>query len=171
MTHEPYVKIRLANHSCFVVVLVRLGAAAAVAPEWLRSDHGAVRERVEPARLGGRRWFGAATDRPLHHPRPGGIYNAVLRSDLWALPVLGTGHRLGIQKCACGRTLTDHRSQTNTHDVWEGKQTRHSRGVRVLPEPRSSYRRERFIRRELPPKLPPKAKLRTSGAPLGTPRL
>ena len=40
-------------------------------------------------------------DRPLHHPRPG-IYNAVLRSDLWALPALGTGHRLGIQNAPAG---------------------------------------------------------------------
>ena len=49
-------------------------------------------------------------DRPLHHPRPG-IYNAVLRSDLWALPALGTGHRLGIQNAPAGGPLqiTDHR--------------------------------------------------------------
>ena len=40
-------------------------------------------------------------DRPLHHPRPG-IYDAVLRSDLWALPALGTGHRLGIQNAPAG---------------------------------------------------------------------
>ena len=46
---------------------------------------------------------------PLHHPRPG-IYNAVLRSDLWALPALGTGHRLGIQNAPAGGPLqiTDH---------------------------------------------------------------
>ena len=48
-------------------------------------------------------------DRPLHHPRPG-IYNAVLRSDLWALPALGTGHRLGIQNAPAGgpSQITDH---------------------------------------------------------------
>ena len=51
----------------------------------------------------------APTDRPLHHPRPG-IYNAVLRSDLWALPALGTGHRLGIQNAPAGgpSQITDH---------------------------------------------------------------
>ena len=59
--------------------------------DWLdeRSTSNGVRERVEPARLGGR-WCLAPTNRPaLHHPRPG-IYNAVLRSDRF-----GTGHRLG----------------------------------------------------------------------------
>ena len=52
------------------------------------------------------------TDRPLHHPRPG-IYNAVSRSDLWALPALGTGHRLGIQNAPAGGPLqiTDHRTR------------------------------------------------------------
>jgi len=49
-------------------------------------------------------------DPSLHHPRPG-IYNAVLRSDLWALPALGTGHRLGVQNAPAGGPLqiTDHR--------------------------------------------------------------
>ena len=48
-------------------------------------------------------------DPPLHHPRPG-IYNAVSRSDLWALPALGTGHRLGIKNAPAGGPLqiTDH---------------------------------------------------------------
>ena len=45
-------------------------------------------------------------------PSPTGIYNAVLRSDLWALPALDTGHRLGIQNAPAGGPLqiTDHRS-------------------------------------------------------------
>ena len=39
-----------------------------------------------------------------------GSYNAVLRSDLWALPALGTGHRLGIQNAPAGgpSQITDH---------------------------------------------------------------
>ena len=38
------------------------------------------------------------------------MVNAVLRSDLWALPALGTGHRLGIQNAPAGGPLqiTDH---------------------------------------------------------------
>ena len=58
-----------------------------------------LRQTAPPARRG------------RHHPRPG-IYNAVLRSDLWALPALGTGHRLGIQNAPAGGPLqiTDHRS-------------------------------------------------------------
>ena len=38
------------------------------------------------------------------------IYSAVLRSDLWALPALGTGHRLGIQNAPAGgpSQITDH---------------------------------------------------------------
>ena len=55
--------------------------------------------------------------RGRHHPRPG-IYNAVLRSDLWALPALGTGHRLGIQNAPAGGPLhiTDH-TRTTVHAV------------------------------------------------------
>ena len=65
------------------------------------TSNGAVRERVEPAHLGGRCGL-APTDRPLHHPRPG-IYNAVRQVRHRAPP--------RYTKCACGRTLTDHRSQ------------------------------------------------------------
>ena len=45
-----------------------------------------------------------------------------LRSDLWALPALGTGLRAPPRytKCACGRPLTDHRSQNapSSLTVW-----------------------------------------------------
>ena len=74
--------------------------------DWLderSTSNGAVRERVEPCPP---RWEVVWRRRTallsrLHHPRPG-IYNAVLRSDLWALPALGTGHRLGIQNAPAG---------------------------------------------------------------------
>jgi len=166
MTHEPYVKIRLANHSCFVVVLVRLGAAAAVAPEWLRSDHGAARESVEPARLAPR-WEALVWRRdgpPSPPPSPRGDLQCCLK----VRPV-GSAcarHRAPPRYTAMRLRADPYRSQiTNKHKRRVGGEntTRHSRGVRVLPEPII------IIRRELPPRLPPKAKLRTSGAPLERP--
>ena len=71
------------------------------------------RELPRPARqtIRPRLRFSAPTDRPLHHPRSG-IYNAVLlRSDRWALPALGTGHRLGIHNAPAGgpSQITAHR--------------------------------------------------------------
>ena len=48
----------------------------------------------------------------LRESVPLSLYNAVLRSDLWALPALGTGHRLGIQNAPAGGPLqiTEHRT-------------------------------------------------------------
>ena len=103
--------------------------------DWLderSTSNGAVRERVEPARLGGR-WFGADSqphgqsgsrgmtsclparreevgapppDRPPPPPSP--------RDLQCCLKVRQVRHRAPPRytKCACGRTLTDHRSPT-----------------------------------------------------------
>ena len=77
--------------------------------DWLderSTSNGAVRERVEPARLGGR-WFGAdGPPSPPPSPRD-------LQCCLKVRPV-GSAcarHRAPPRytKCACGRTLTDHR--------------------------------------------------------------
>ena len=75
----------------------------------------------------------ALTRRGRHHPRPG-IYNAVLRSDLWALPALGTGHRLGIQNAPAGgpSQITDHhRSSALPTDGRRGRDTATRRDVRA----------------------------------------
>ena len=61
-------------------------------------------------RYAGRRWLlRRRPDRPLHHPRPG-IYNAVLVRPVGSACAR---HRAPPRytKCACGLTLTDHRSQ------------------------------------------------------------
>ena len=57
--------------------------------------------------------------RGRHHPRPG-IYNAVLRSDLWALPALGTGHRIGVQNAPAGgpSQITDHSGVSGVWRHW-----------------------------------------------------
>ena len=57
--------------------------------------------------------------RGRHHPRPG-IYNAVSRSDLWALPALGTGHRLGIQNAPAGGLSKIRKKERKTHNPREG---------------------------------------------------
>ena len=83
--------------------------------DWLderSTSNGAVRERVEPARLGGR-WFGAdGPPSPPPSPRD-------LQCCLKVRPV-GSAcarHRAPPRytKCACGRTLTDHRSHGDVH--------------------------------------------------------
>ena len=48
----------------------------------------------------------------LAHP---GIYNAVSRSDLWAPACARHRAPPRYTKCACGRTLTDHRSLTGVY--------------------------------------------------------
>ena len=74
--------------------------------DWLderSTSNGAVRERVEPAHLGGR-WFGADGP-PSPPPSPRDLQRC--------LKVRQVRHRAPPRytKCACGRTLTDHRSQ------------------------------------------------------------
>merc|ERR1711965_506093 len=66
------------------------------------TSNGAVRERVEPAHLGGR-WFGADGP-PSPPPSPRDLQRC--------LKVRQVRHRAPPRytKCACGRTLTDHRS-------------------------------------------------------------
>ena len=73
--------------------------------DWLDerpTSNGAVRERVEPAHLGGR-WFGADGP-PSPPPSPRDLQRC--------LKVRQVRHRAPPRytKCACGRTLKDHRS-------------------------------------------------------------
>ena len=78
--------------------------------DWLDerpTSNGAVRERVEPAHLGGR-WFGADGP-PSPPPSPRDLQRC--------LKVRQVRHRAPPRytKCACGRTLTDQRSREGGH--------------------------------------------------------
>ena len=90
--------------------------------DWLderSTSNGAVRERVEPAHLGGR-WFGADGP-PSPPPSPRDLQRC--------LKVRQVRHRAPPRytKCACGRTLTDHRSQITQGHVPPCRPLQHSR--------------------------------------------